>query len=319
MAVLVLACLATAGVAQAGAASEPAQIQAHESRVKVGTVELYSRDVGAGRATLVLHGGPDFDHLYLLPELDRLADGYHLIYYDQRGRGQSTAGVRPEDVTLASDLADVDAVREHFHLDSVILLGHSWGTVLALEYALRYPEHVAQLILMNPAPASTADLKQFREIYIRKLGPDYPRQREIVATPAYQAGDPETVAARYRLHFRPALARTADYEKLMTRMRAAFIRQGKDGIVKARAVEDRLMLDTWDKADYDLLPRLSAMQARTLVISGDHDFFPASIAEHIAHAVPHSKLVTLKDCGHFSYLECPIEVRKSIDRFLEPR
>jgi proline iminopeptidase len=317
---IVWACLAMPVVAQAGTLIlDPKPISAHEGRIRVGTAELYSRDIGAGRAVLVLHGGPDFDHLYLLPELDRLADAYHLIYYDQRGRGQSASGVRAADVTLASDVDDLDAVRKHFHLDAMILLGHSWGTVLALEYALRHPEHVSQLILMNPAPASTADLKQFREIYIQKLGPDYERQRQIMATPAYRAGDPETVAMRYRLHFKPALARTGDYEKLMGRMKAAFIRQGKDGIVKARAVEDRLMLDTWGKADYDLLPKLNAVQARALVISGDHDFFPETIAEHIAHAAPHSELVMLTGCGHFAYLECAAEVRENIDRFLNSR
>ena len=315
---IVWAFLAMPGVAQAGrAAPEPRQIPAHEGHIRVGTAELYSRDIGTGRAVLVLHGGPDFDHLYLLPELDSLADAYHLIYYDQRGRGQSASGVLPADVTLASDIDDVDAVRKYFHLDSMILLGHSWGTILALEYALRHPEHVSQLILMNPAPASTVDLKQFRKIYIQKLGSDYELQQQIVATPAYRAGDPETVAARYRLHFKPALARTGDYEKLMGRMRTAFIRQGKDGIVKARAVEDQLMLDTWGKADYDLLPRLNAVQSRTLVISGDHDFFPETVAEHIARAVPHSDLVMLTGCGHFAYLECPAEVRKNIDRFLD--
>jgi proline iminopeptidase len=313
-------CLAMPGVAQEGRVTpELDRPPGHEGHVRVGTAELYLRDIGTGRAVLVLHGGPDFDHLYLLPELDSLADAYHLIYYDQRGRGQSASGVRPEDVTLASDLDDLDAVREHFRLDSMILLGHSWGTVLALEYALRHPEHVSQLILMNPAPASTADLKQFREIYIQKLGPDYERQRQIMATPSYQAGDPETVAMRYRLHFKPALARTGDYEKLLGRMKAAFIRQGKDGIVKARAVEDRLMRDTWGNADYDLLPQLNAVQARTLVITGDHDFFPETIAEHIARAAPHSELVMLTGCGHFAYLECPAEVRKNIDRFLGSR
>jgi proline iminopeptidase len=56
----------------------------------------------------VLHGGPDFDHSYLLPDLDRLSDSFRLIYYDQRGRGRSADGVRAEDVTLASDIADLD-------------------------------------------------------------------------------------------------------------------------------------------------------------------------------------------------------------------
>jgi proline iminopeptidase len=111
----------------------------HEARIPVGGADLYSREIGKGTAILVLHGGPDFDHSYLLPELDRLSDSYRLIYYDQRGRGRSAEGVRPEDVTLASDIADMEKMREHFNLNSMVLLGHSWGTVLALEYAVRYP------------------------------------------------------------------------------------------------------------------------------------------------------------------------------------
>jgi len=91
---------------------------------------LYSREVGQGTAIIVLHVGPDFDHSYLLPELDRLSDSFHLIYYDQRGRGRSADRVQPEDVTLASDIADLEKVRQYFTLDSVVLLGHSWGLCL---------------------------------------------------------------------------------------------------------------------------------------------------------------------------------------------
>src|SRR6476660_9548494 len=87
---------------------------AGESRIPVGSAQLYAREVGHGPAIVVLHGGPDFDHTYLLPELDRLSDSYRLIYYDQRGRGRSAQGVKPEDVTLASDIADLDEVRQHF-------------------------------------------------------------------------------------------------------------------------------------------------------------------------------------------------------------
>src|SRR5215470_12385318 len=131
-----------------------------EVRIPVGGVELYARETGQGTPVIVLHGGPDFDHSYLLPELDSFADSFHLIYYDQRGRGRSAAGVKPEDVTLASDIGDIDKVRQFYHLDPVVLLGHSWGAVLALEYALRYPQHVSRLILMNPAPASATDFQE---------------------------------------------------------------------------------------------------------------------------------------------------------------
>ncbi len=286
-----------------------------ESRIRVGRASLYSREIGRGQPIIVLHGGPDFDHSYLLPDLDRLADAFRLIYYDQHGRGRSVDHVLPEEVTLTSDVDDIDRVRQHFRLQSSALLGHSWGTVLALEYALRHPERVSHMILMNPAPASASDFEVLRKAYVQKLGSDLDRQRDIRASAAYKEGDPEAVAARYRLHFKPALRRPEDYEKLMATMKAGFIRQGKEGIVKARAIEDRLMRDTWEMDGYDLLPKLQALSIPTLVIYGDHDFIPGEIATHIARAIPNAQLVTLRNCGHFAFLECPGDVRNVFNDF----
>ena len=285
---------------------------ARETRVPVEGAELYAREIGRGSAIIVLHGGPDFDHSYLLPELDRLSDSFRLIYYDQRGRGRSADHVRPEDVTLASDIADMEKVRQHFHLDSVVLLGHSWGTVLALEYALHYPQHVSRLILMNPAPASTADYLQLRKDWREKRAEDMEQRKAIAASAAYKEGDPDAVTAYYRIHFKPALVRPEDYEKLIARLRASFT---KEGILKARAIEDRLMDETWALPDYDLLPKLKGLRMPTLVIYSDHEFIPAATAEHVAGAIPNARMVTLKDCGHFTYMECPAEVREQIDGF----
>jgi len=291
--------------------------KASEGEIYVGNAALYVRTVGNGPSVIVLHGGPDFDHTYLLPDLDHVKDMLRLIYYDQRGRGRSAENVKPEDVSLMSDLDDLDRVRQHFGLNSVVLLGHSWGTVLALEYALRYPTRVSRLVLMNPAPASAADLASFRKVYLQKIGADMDRQRGIVASAAYQAGDPEAVAARYRIHFKPALARPEDYERLMATMHAAFRSQGSAGILKARAVEDRLMLDTWQMPGYDLLPKLRSLRIPTLVIAGDKDFFPPEVAAHIAKALPHATLVATKNCGHFAFLECPDAVRQAMVSFFK--
>lgn len=287
-----------------------------ESRVPVGGAELYSREVGQGTAIIVLHGGPDFDHSYLVPDLDRLSDSFHLIYYDQRGRGRSADGVQPEDVTLFSEIADLEKVREYFHLESVVLLGHSWGTVLALEYALRYPKRVSRMILMNPAPASTEDYKQLRKEWLEKRPDAMNRRKAIAASTAYQEGDPDAVIAYYRIHFQPALARPEDYETIIARLKASFT---KEGILKSRAIESRLMNDTWSSPDYDLLPKLKTLRIATLVISGDHEFIPAATAEHITHALPDARMVTLKGCGHFSCLECPDAVREQIDAFFVAR
>jgi proline iminopeptidase len=314
MAAALFAALATA-LALAATAPGQGGSQASESRIPVGGTSLWARVIGQGHPVIVLHGGPDFDHGYFLPELDGLKDAFRLFYYDQRGRGLSADRVRPEDVTLASEIDDLDAVRRHFGLQAPALLGHSWGAVLALEYAIRHPTHVSHLILMNPAPASTSDLATFRAAYLDQLGGAMARQRAIVAGDAYQAGDPDTVAARYRIHFAHALARPEDLEKLMARMHAGFRRQGKEGILKARAVEDRLMLETWQVPGYDLLPKLRTLRIPTLVITGQRDFIPVEMAEHIARALPNATLVTVEGCGHFTYLECGAEVRRALDDF----
>lgn len=324
VAALLLVLIASSAFAQlstgaAGLSQTKQNLNVIETQVKVGSTSLYVRVIGDGQPIIVLHGGPDFDHRYLVPDLDKLKDAFRLIYYDQRGRGRSADKVKPEDVTLMSDLDDLDRVRQHFRLDSVALLGHSWGAVLALEYALRHPSRVSHLVLMNPAPVSAADLAAFRKTYLAKMGADMDRQRAIVASAAYQAGDPDAVAARYRIHFKPALARAEDYERLMATMESGFKSQGSDGIVKARAVEDRLMLDTWQLSGYDLLPKLRGLRIPTLVIAGDKDFFPLEVAAHIADAVPNAKMVTTKDCGHFAFLECPGEVRNALLDFFKSR
>jgi proline iminopeptidase len=303
----------------AGVGTQNRHDVARDSRIPVQGAGLYCREVGRGTPMIVLHGGPDFDISYLLPEMDSLSDKFHLIYYDQRGRGRSADSVKPEDVTLESEMADLDEVREHFHLDKVVLLGHSWGTMLALEYALRHPERVSRLVLMDPAPASAADIKRFRTERVEKWPVLMELKNAIANTTAYKEADPDAVVAYYRMHFKPALARSEDYEKLILRMQARFIEQGKEGILKSRAVEDRLVNQTWASPNgYDLHPKLKGLNIPALVITGDHDFFPFA-AEHIAQAIPGARLVTLKDCGHFSYLECPAPLQEQIDAFFLDR
>jgi proline iminopeptidase len=295
------------------AAAAPAP---REVRVPVANTTLLARDIGKGKPIVVLHGGPDFDHSYLLPDLDRLAGSFRLIYYDHRGRGRSAEGVKAEDVTLASDVADLDRLREHFQLPSMALLGHSWGAVLALEYAVRHPDRVSQLVLMNPAPASAADYRRLRKERTESLGPDLDRLRAAAATEGYTRGDPDAVAAYYRIHFKAAFRRPSDYERFMATLRRGFT--SAESVLKARRVEDRLMADTWLQDGYDLLPRVASLKVPTLVLYGDHDFIPAFAATHIAQALPAARLVTLKDCGHFTYMECPGPTRDAIEAFFRP-
>jgi proline iminopeptidase len=282
--------------------------------VPIENAALYYRELGQGRPILVLHGGPDFDHTYLLPDLDCLADSARLLYYDQRGRGKSAAGVQPADVSIQSEIADLESLRAYFGWESIAVLGHSWGGLLALEYAIRHRDRVSHLILLNTAPASHDDYLLLRQDRRSSPAGDLAKLQAIAATAPYEAGDPDTVAAYYRIHFRPALRQPAHLERVIQSLRSSFT---QEGILKARAIEDRLMDETWLVPDYDLLPRLQQLRIPTLVVHGDYDLVPVECAAHIAQAIPGARFVLLRDCGHFSYLECPDDVRREIGAFLD--
>lgn len=282
--------------------------------LEAGPGRLFVRVVGTGPALVVLHGGPDLDHQYLLPELDRLAEHCTLAYYDQRGRGRSAQGVVPEDVTLESEMADLDLVREHLGVASVALLGHSWGGVLAMEYAGRHPGRVSHLILMNSAPASGEDAAAY---FAHRRSARPPAEREAMAalagSAAFRAGDPDVDLEYFRLHFRGALHRPELLDAVVPRLRAGWTAAG---VLTARAVEERLGEQTWFSPGYDPLPALRRVTSPALVIHGEGDVVPVELARHVADAIPGATFCVLPRCGHFAYLEAPDEVAEQVARLL---
>lgn len=274
---------------------------------------LFCRDIGHGPPIVVLHGGPDFDHSYLRPELDVLADTFRVVYYDQRGRGRSAERVRPEDVSLRSEIEDVERVRSGFGFESVAVLGHSWGGVLAMDYAVRHPERVSHLILLDTAPASAGDWRLLREAFARnRPAGDQEAMDALASTASYARGDSGTEAEFYRIHFRMTLRQPDRLEALVARLRSNFT---ANGVLLARAIERRLYDETSRSADWDLLPGLRGLDVPTLLLHGEHDFVPVELADRIADAVPGARLAVLPGCGHFIYLEAPERVFEEIARF----
>jgi proline iminopeptidase len=274
---------------------------------------LFCRDVGDGPPIVVLHGGPDFDHTYLLPELDLLAESFRLVYYDQRGRGRSAEGVRAEDVTIESELDDLDLVRRHFALEQVAVLGHSWGGVLAMEYAIRHPDRVSHLILLDTAPASAGDWQSFREeLGRRRPAADREAMEAIAATDAHQRGDLGAEAAYNRIHFRMTVRRPELLDALVARLHS---NGTEEGILLVRGINQRLHDETARSAAWDLFPALRRLDVPTLVLHAEHDFIPVELAARIADAVPGARLTVLPGCGHFTFLEAPEQVAEEIARF----
>jgi proline iminopeptidase len=288
-------------------------VAATEAFVGVGRSRLYVRSIGRGRPLVVLHGGPDFDHEYLLPEFDALAEDLRVVLYDARGRGRSFRGEGPDDVSLASELDDLEAVRAWIGAERIAVLGHSFGGLLAAAYAVHHPERVSHLILYHTAPLSRAGrLALSAELAARTSPEAAARMAEIAADPAYQAGDIALEAERYRLHFGRTVRDPAVLDEIVGRLRRAF---SPASIVAARAIEDRLYAETWDRPEFDLLPALRRLPVPVLVVHGEADFVPPSVPREIADAIPGSRLDVLPT-SHFSYVERPTEVMTLIRAFL---
>ena len=132
-------------------------------------------------------------------------------------------------------MSDLEQVMRHFQLGSAVLLGHSWGTVLAVEYALRHPDRVSHLILMNPAPASRDDYLKFRKAQNGAAGREVRTDEGDSVEPRLSSGrSRRRRGVLYRIHFSAAFARPEDFETVVARMRASFT---KEGVLKARAIE----------------------------------------------------------------------------------
>jgi pimeloyl-ACP methyl ester carboxylesterase len=206
------------------------------------------------------------------PDLDAWADAYEVVSYDQRGRGRSTVGVDPDDVTLATDVDDLHALCARLRLRARAARPFL-GRGPALAAALAQPDRVASLVLVNPAPVSARNA----EVFARRCASGSGRMRAgsaLVGERGAARGDPATVAARYRLHFGSVLPRPGDRDVLLGRLAAAFAGQGGAGVRTARAVEDRLLAETRERPAFDVLPRLRGLATPALVVTGRDDIVP---------------------------------------------
>jgi proline iminopeptidase len=208
---------------------------------------------------------------------------------------------------------DLEALRVYFQFESVALLGHSWGGLLAMEYALRHPERVSRLILLNTAPASYADCALF--VGEREANADDVEiLRDLESRPGYAEGDPVARAAYDRVYFRSTLRSPEMLDRLIVNLQVNWT---KEGILKAGAIGNQLWREAYESVEYDLLPALTQLRVPTLILHGDYDFIPLACATHIAAAIPGARLVVLPDCGHFSYIERPYAVREALGEFFQ--
>src|SRR5262245_52270742 len=134
---------------------------------------LYYRSVGSGTPAVLLSGGPGFTVDYVVPVGDSLPADYRRIFFEQRGTGKSRPPtLSPESMTLQAAVEDLEALRLHLKQERLLLIGHSWGGMLAMAYAAAHPDRVDRLILIGSGGPTLEFTQWFEDNTFMRLRPE---------------------------------------------------------------------------------------------------------------------------------------------------
>jgi proline iminopeptidase len=267
-------------------------------------VSLFVEVVGHGYPLLLMHGGPGADHWTLL-SFRRSSDRFTLIFYDHRCNGRSV-GAPVSSMTWENLTADADALRQTLGLERWAVLGHSFGGQVALEYALRYPDRLSHLVLLDTGGDSRWSQQQAADLLARRgYGPE---KVELVRrwfngefAPHEMLPILMQIGDAYLYH--PSLwltVRDLIRGEWRTKMRP-----------EALIFAGRHLLKGWTVMD-----RLGEITVPTLVMAGRDDFvFPPEHQHELAAGIPNARLQIIERAGHNPHSEQPAEVMRAVGDF----
>ena len=235
---------------------------------------------------LLLHGGPGFDHSTFKPLYSALADVAQVVYLDHRGNGRSDAG--PKELwTLAQWGDDVRAFCDALGIVQPVVLGVSFGGMVAMAYATRHPQHASKLILVSTEAKGGSYLERRVAMFEKLGGPEVgalARRRFLESN----GTDPAMLEAWIRLAF------------------PHYVRKPRDPDAGSRTVANPDVLQWFNQIGgesrrFDMLTDLGRVQCPTLVLGGEDDpMTPIESQADIAAALP-AHLVRFErfaGCGH---------------------
>ncbi len=302
--------LILAGCAQNLSTYQVPNVPSKEGFVKTANGQLYYQTMGQGDPVIVIHGGPGMDQGYLLPGMAALAKKHQVVFYDQLGSGRSTALIIDEQhITIDKFVEDLEMLRKALKFEKVTIVGHSWGGMLAMHYAVKYPKNIKKLVLMNTVASS--GIRDFVEELEKRTQPSAGDFEKLKASQEFINSEPEAIAQYYRLFFQYYFHNPADLEKLNLQLEP---KGAATGMKVSKILEEPLFVKYTDQHD-----DLQKLKMPTLIIHGDSDVIPMSAANSLAHSIKGSKLVVLKNCGHFPYIEQPKEWLEIMEEFLGKR
>jgi proline iminopeptidase len=254
---------------------------------------LWTAELGRGRPLIMVHGGPGLWDMFGEPAA-MLARRLRVIRWDQRGGGRSQ---RRGPYTPERFVRDLDAVRAHYGLARVALLGHSWGAQLALHYALAHPERVSTLVYACGVGPDTDWRAEFRANSERRLGPDLARVTELRTRVRTPAQDRELAILLWSAEF--ADRRTA--QACARRMAEPFF---EINWVANREINE---IERAPGRAAALLAACRELPVPTVILDGARDLRPRWAVDSLAGALGSVTRVTLPTAGHVPWLEVPDE------------
>ena len=270
---------------------------------------LHYRASGTGIPLVLLSGGPGLDVDYLEPVAGKLREWNKgkVVLLEQRGTGRSLLPAVTS-TTMNLDLAveDLEALRTDLGGRPLTLVGHSWGGILALAYAARYPKQTAALVLIDSGGMDMGFNQAFRDNINARMTP----QQRAASARAMQALMEGKDPCGHLLELVRADSATYFYDRKMGQTFAEGIRPESFHCEVAMVLGQSL-------GGLNLRDRLTNFSNPVLILQGHQDPMPESVACDNHHVLKGSKLVFLDKAGHFPWLEQPEATFRAITDFLD--
>lgn len=269
--------------------------------------KLYVEILGArtGVPLVVLNGGPGEDHAYLhcSSAWDSLARNRTVVFYDQRGVGRSAALMPGALPTTAQQVADLEAIRRFLGVETMDLLGHSYGGYLAIAYAVQNPTRVSHLILCDSASPEWSGTTNI-------LAEVYPERAAVMDSIAYPSPDSVAYKGWFKRFMGMMFYQPAKRDEFLSH--SEWLRVWPTINMALRE----------DMKGKDL--RLELVQfgfqnpGKALILTGRYDFVcTPGIAHEIQGDLSGSLMRVFESSGHFPFFEEPDEFYKAVEVFLD--
>ena len=264
---------------------------------------------------LLLHGGPGMTHEYFESFDTYFADGdIEYIYYDQLGSHNSDNPADRKFWTIERFVDEVDQVRKALGLDAsnFFLLGHSWGGVLAMEYALAHPEALKGLIISN----MMADCIDYQRYADDVLGPQMEsgvlaRIKELEAEGAYESEEYEALLMPH--HYEKHVLRRP-MDQWPACVINALEHANKDLYVYMQGPSEfgiSGVLATWDRSE-----DLQKIAVPTLVIGAEYDTMDPLYMKWMAQQIPRGSFLYCPEGSHMAMWDDAEVYHNGIRRFI---